>query len=73
MNYNSADSIGIGDHVTYKGTEYCVLINYAKGDTDRTGYTSPDNWTVLIDDDGNRTTCYDYRQLVPVHKLVQDI
>jgi len=40
-----------------------VLINYISGETDKTGYTPLLNRTILIDDDGNRVTCHNYKQL----------
>ena len=68
MRYNSPYEIGLGDVVImtdetgYK-TEHLVLINYIKGETDAKGYTPKTNRTILIDNDGNRTTVYDYRNL----------
>ena len=47
-------------------TKYMVLINYIKGETDAKGFTPKNNRTILIDDDGNRTTVYDYRNLEAV-------
>ena len=68
MRYNSPYEIGLGDVVImtdetgYK-TEHLVLINYIKGETDAKGFTPKTNRTILIDNDGNRTTVYDYRNL----------
>ena len=54
--------IGI-DYDPSPDTKYMVLINYIKGETDAKGFTPKNNRTILIDDDGNRTTVYDYRNL----------
>ena len=68
MRYNSPYEIGLGDTVImtddtgYK-TEHLVLINYIKGETDAKGYTPKTNRTILIDNDGNRTTVHDYRTM----------
>tara|TARA_A100001388_G_scaffold22362_1_gene14639 strand:- start:594 stop:806 length:213 start_codon:yes stop_codon:yes gene_type:complete len=67
--YNSVKNISIGDIVSYKGDTYTVLINYIKDDTDRKGFTPTENWTVLIDDNGDRKTVYNYKEL----KLIQSI
>jgi len=67
--YNSVKHISIGDIVSYKNKTYTVLINYIKDDTDRKGFTPTENWTVLIDDDGDRKTVYNYQEL----KLIQSI
>ena len=48
MNYATPYDIGIGDRVTYKGSDYDVLINYIEGETDAKGYTPSMNRTVLI-------------------------
>ena len=48
MNYATPYDIGIGDNVTYKGSDYQVLINYIEGETDAKGYTPSMNRTVLI-------------------------
>ena len=53
----------IGTKTPSHDTKYMVLINYIKGETDAKGFTPKNNRTILIDDDGNRTTVYDYRNL----------
>jgi len=53
----------IGTKTASPDTKYMVLINYIKGETDAKGFTPKNNRTILIDDDGNRTTVYDYRNL----------
>tara|TARA_R100001510_G_C7537808_1_gene126629 strand:+ start:413 stop:622 length:210 start_codon:yes stop_codon:yes gene_type:complete len=63
MNYNSPKEISIGDKVSYKGSKYDVLINYIKGEIDRKGYNPPYNYSILIDNNDNRITCLDYKQL----------
>ena len=63
MKYNSPYEIGVGDTVTISDTKYMVLINYIKGETDAKGFTPKTDRTILVDDDGNRTTVYDYRTL----------
>ena len=63
MKYNSPYEIGLGENVKYQGKDYLVLINYIKGETDAKGFTPKTDRTILIDDDGNRTTVYDYRTL----------
>ena len=63
MKYNSPYEIGLGENVKYQGKDYLVLINYIKGETDAKGFTPKTDRTILIDDDGNRTTVYDYRNL----------
>ena len=63
MKYNSPYEIGLGENVKYQGKNYLVLINYIKGETDAKGFTPKTDRTILIDDDGNRTTVYDYRTL----------
>ena len=63
MKYNSPYEIGVGDTVTISDTKYMVLINYIKGETDAKGFTPKTDRTILVDDDGNRTTVYDYRNL----------
>ena len=68
MKYNSPYEIGVGDVVImtdktgYK-TEHLVLINYIKDETDAKGYTPKTSRTILIDNDGNKTTIYDYRKI----------
>ena len=70
MKYNSPYEIGVGDVVVmtdktgYK-TEYLVLINYIKNETDAKGYTPLSNHTILIDNYGKRTTVYN------LHKKAQ--
>ena len=61
--YENVRDIFISDNVTYKNKWYQVLINYISGETDKTGYTPLYNRTILIDDDGNRVTCQNYKQL----------
>ena len=63
MNYATPYDIGVGDNVTYKGSDYQVLINYIKGETDAKGYTPTMNRTVLIDSMDTRITCLDYKEL----------
>ena len=63
MKYNSVNEIGVGESVLYEGKEYLVLINYIKGETDAKGFTPLSNMTILIDNDGKRTTVHDYREL----------
>ena len=62
--YKSPKFIGVSDDVTYKGKNYQVLVNYIKGETDAKGYTPKSNRTILIDDNGNRVVCDDYKQLI---------
>jgi len=68
MKYSSPYEIGLGDVVImtdkdgYK-TEHLVLTNYIKGETDAKGYTPQRNRTILIDNNGKRTTVYDYSQM----------
>ena len=68
MKYNSPYEIGIGDVVImtdedgYK-TDHLVLMNYIKGETDAKGYTPKSNRTILIDDNGQRITVHNYKQL----------
>ena len=61
--YKSPNVIGIGDNVRYKNKSYQVLINYIKGETDAKGYTPKSNRTILIDDNGQRITVHNYKQL----------
>ncbi len=61
--YDSVTQISIGDNIYYRDNWYQVLINYISGETDKTGYTPLFNRTILIDDDGNRVTCHNYKQL----------
>ena len=63
MNYATPYDIGIGDKVSYKGSDYDVLINYIEGETDAKGYTPKRNRTILVDNYGKRTTVYDYSQM----------
>ena len=70
--YNSPYEIGVSDLVTYRDetgyiSEYHVLINYIKGETDKKGYTPKTNRTILVEMGqfaGRRTTCHDYTKLV---------
>ena len=68
MKYNSPYEIGLGDVVImtdkdgYK-TEHLVLMNYIKGETDKTGYTPQKNRTILIDNNGKKTVVNDYRTM----------
>ena len=70
--YNSPYEIGVSDLVTYRDesgyfSEYQVLINYIKGETDKKGYTPKTNRTILVEmgeHAGRRTTCHDYTKLV---------
>ena len=61
--YASPYEIGIGDNVNYNFVNYQVLINYIKGETDAKGYTPKSNRTILIDDNGQRITVHNYKQL----------
>ena len=61
--YDSPYEIGIGDNVNYNFVNYQVLINYIKGETDAKGYTPKSNRTILIDNNGQRTTVHNYKQL----------
>jgi len=63
MRYESPNVIGLGDSVRYEGNDYLVLINYIKGETDAKNYTPKSNRTILIDDNGNRITCHNYKKL----------
>ena len=56
-NYTSPYDIGVGDVVNFNGTQYTVLTNYIKGETDAQGHTPRENRTILIDDSDNRTMC----------------
>ena len=53
----------IGIKTPSSDTKYKVLINYIKGETDAKGFTPKTNRTILIDNDGNRTTVHDYRKM----------
>ena len=61
--YKSPKFIGVSDDVRYKGKDYQVLINYIKGDKDRKGFIPTENFTILIDNNGNRITCHNYKEL----------
>jgi len=61
--YKSPNVIGLGDSVRYEGKDYLVLINYIKGETDAKNYTPKSNRTILIDDNNNRVTCHNYKEL----------
>ena len=63
MRYNSPYEIGLGENVKYQGKDYLVLINYIKGETDKTGYTPKTNRTILIDDGGKKVVVNDYRTM----------
>ena len=62
-NYTSPYDIGVGDVVNYNGTQYTVLTNYIKGETDAQGHTPRENRTILIDAEDNRTMCQDFNLL----------
>ena len=59
----------IGTKTASSDTKYMVLINYIKGETDAKGFTPKNDRTILIDDDGNRTTVYDYSKLTVTSKV----
>ena len=61
--YINPNVIGVGDNVKYRNNQYQVLINYIKGETDAKNYTSKSNRTILIDNNGKRIICHDYKQL----------
>ena len=61
--YINPTVIGIGDNVRFKNNQYQVLINYIKGQTDAKNYTPKNNRTILIDDNGNRVICHNYKEL----------
>ena len=61
--YINPNVIGLGDSVRYKGKDYLVLINYIKGQTDAKNYTPKSNRTILIDVNGNRVVCHNYKEL----------
>ena len=61
--YKKPEYIGVGDNVKYNNKEYQVLINYIKGETDAKNYTPKNNRTILIDNNGNRITCHNYKEL----------
>ena len=61
--YKKPEYIGVSDNVRYRGKDYQVLINYVKGQTDAKNYTPKNNRTILIDDNGNRVVCHDYKEL----------
>ena len=63
QSYINPTVIGVGDNVRYKSNQYQVLINYIKGETDAKNYTPKSNRTILIDDNGNRVVCHDYKEL----------
>ena len=68
MKYNSPYEIGVGDVVImtdedgYK-TDHIVLVNYIKGETDKTGYTPQKNRTILLGCEGKKTVVNDYRKM----------
>ena len=61
--YISPKFIGVSDNVRYKGKDYQVLINYIKGDKDRKGFIPTENFTVLIDANGKRVYCHNFKDL----------
>ena len=61
--YISPKFIGVSDNVRYKGKDYQVLINYIKGDKDRKGFIPTENFTVLIDKNGKRVYCHNFKDL----------
>ena len=61
--YISPKFIGVSDNVRYKGKDYQVLINYIKGDKDRKGFIPTENFTILINDRGQRVTCHNFKEL----------
>ena len=72
MNYATPYDIGIGDKVLYKGSEYDVLINYIKGETDAKGFTPLNNHTILVNNKVGRITCLDYTQLEVIEQITDD-
>ncbi len=63
MQFQTPYHIGVGDYVSYRNRLYQVLINYIKGETDKTGYTPKSNRTILIDNDDSRVTCHNFLEL----------
>lgn len=61
--YISPKFIGVSDNVRYKNKDYQVLINYIKGDKDRKGFIPTENFTVLIDANGKRVYCHNFKDL----------
>ena len=61
--YKKHKYIGVGDNVRYNNKNYQVLINYIKGETDAKNYTPKNDRTILIDNNGNRITCHNYKEL----------
>jgi len=61
--YISPKFIGVSDNVRYKGQDYQVLINYIKGDQDRKGFIPTENFTVLINANGKRVYCHNFKDL----------
>ena len=61
--YINPTVIGVADNVRYRGKDYQVLINYVKGQTDAKNYTPKSNRTILINDNGNRVVCHNYKEL----------
>ena len=72
MNYTTPYDIGIGDKVTYKGSDYDVFINYIKGETDAKGFTPLNNHTILVNNKVGRITCLDYTQLEVIEQITDD-
>ena len=68
--YKSPKFIGIGDKVRYQNNIYDVLINYIKGDKDRKGFIPTENFTILINNNGKRITCHDYKLLEIISWLI---
>jgi len=71
--YVSPKVISVGDNVKYKGKNYMVLINYIKGDKDRKGFIPTENFTILIDKSGKRTTVHDYKLMEIIEPVDLDI
>ena len=61
--YINPKFIGVSDNVRYKGQDYQVLINYIKGDQDRKGFIPTENFTVLINANGKRVYCHNFKDL----------
>ena len=47
----------------------CIRDSYIKDDTDRKGFTPTENWTVLIDDNGDRETVYNHKELTLIESI----
>tara|TARA_B100000945_G_C19877202_1_gene365478 strand:+ start:246 stop:461 length:216 start_codon:yes stop_codon:yes gene_type:complete len=61
--YINPKFIGVSDNVRFKGKDYQVLINYIKGDKDRKGFIPTENFTVLINANGKRVYCHNFKDL----------